>query len=72
VNTGPRVQWAPGIPHALNEGESFINGSGAWRGEVVNVCLPSLRANGARVRATRWLAMTVSKLSWLFENGIGN
>jgi hypothetical protein len=32
-------------------GERFINGSGASRGEVANVCLG--------VIATRWLAMTV-------------
>jgi hypothetical protein len=36
-------------PRPLRGGR-FINGSGAWRGEVVNVCLD--------VIATRWLAMT--------------
>ena len=37
-------------PRPLRGGK-FINASGAWRGEDVNVCLPSLRANGSRERA---------------------
>jgi hypothetical protein len=37
------VQWAPGIPHALQGGERFFNGSGAWRGEIVRVCLQTMR-----------------------------
>jgi hypothetical protein len=36
LHTRPRVQRAPGIPHALQGAEEFINGSGASRGEIVN------------------------------------
>ena len=32
------MQRASGVPHALLGGR-FFNGSGAWRGEVANVCL---------------------------------
>ena len=38
VHTRPRVQRAPGIPHALQGGERFINGSGASRREREGVC----------------------------------
>jgi hypothetical protein len=37
------VQRASGIPHALFGGERFFNGSGAWRGEIVKVCLQTMR-----------------------------
>jgi hypothetical protein len=43
VHTRPRVHWASGIPHALQGGERFFNGSGAWRGEIVRVCLQTMR-----------------------------
>jgi hypothetical protein len=39
VHTRPRVQRAPGIPHALHGGERFINDSGASRRGVANSCL---------------------------------
>jgi hypothetical protein len=62
VHTRPRVQRAPGIPHALKGGERFINGSGASRGEAADVCLestsapryrPSSPATGSAHRAAR-------------------
>jgi hypothetical protein len=48
-------------------GGSFINASGALRGEIVKLRLLSLRANGSRECAPRWLAMTLNDLL-LFEN----
>src|SRR5260370_21440998 len=41
VHARPRVQRAPGIPHALLGGERIINDSGASRRGVANVCLES-------------------------------
>src|SRR6266852_6760965 len=37
VHTKPRVQRAPGIPHALFWGEKFMHDSGASRREIANV-----------------------------------
>jgi hypothetical protein len=40
VHTRPRVQRAPGIPHALCfMGERFMHDSGASRREIVKVCI---------------------------------
>jgi hypothetical protein len=39
ARAGPRVQRAPGIPHALYGGKRFINGSGASRREIAKVYL---------------------------------
>jgi len=39
LHTRLRVQRAPGIPHALNGAEDFMQGSGAWRREAANACL---------------------------------
>jgi ABC-type glutathione transport system ATPase component len=45
------LQRAPGIPHALQGGERFINGSGAWRGGVVNLRLDLRSLRGAKRRS---------------------
>src|SRR6202011_2575392 len=49
VHTRPRVQRAPGIPHALLGGERFINDSGALRRGVVKSCVEF--GAGMRMRA---------------------
>jgi len=50
VHTKPRVQRAPGIPHALHGGERFMHSSGASRREIMKSCLeqeqtPSFRGD---------------------------
>jgi len=66
-HTRLRVHWAPGIPHALFWAEIHQSlGRIAQRElnaclEAVHVWRPSLRANGSRERAPRWLAMTIRK-----------
>jgi hypothetical protein len=56
------VQRASGIPHALFEGESFINASDASRREVEEVCetvstsLRAQRSNPFFLYAARWIA----------------
>jgi hypothetical protein len=63
------VHWAPGIPHALCllGAEHFGQTSGAPRRENAKVYLIVIASHRARVRATRWLAMT----NLLFEIPIG-
>jgi hypothetical protein len=62
------VQWAPGIPHALQGGEKFSNDSGATRREIAKPYLmntnaphpqPSSPATGLAEGETRWRGITV-------------
>src|SRR5450432_1032079 len=63
-----RVQWAPGIPHALQGGEKFSNDSGATRREIAKPYFmntnaphsqPSSPATGLAEGETRWRGITV-------------
>ena len=76
VHTRPRVQRAPGVPHALKEGGDFMHDSGAARREIVKLHLDVIASAAKQSMAATRRKKKDGLLRcarndgclWLFEN----